>query len=81
MHRSHDEVLSDILCDRDLKANGQIMYSEVYIIEKLPLEKNPTYLITFLRTGKVQNNFDWTVINTYDFRFYNKISRLHLVAL
>ena len=33
-------------------------YSEVSIIEKLLLEKHHTYLVIFLRTGKVQNNFD-----------------------
>ena len=42
--------------------------SEISIIEKLPLEKNHTYLINFLRTGQVQNNFDCTVILTNDFR-------------
>ena len=44
-------------------------YSEVSIIEKLPLEKNHTYLIIFLRTGQVQNNFYCTIILTYDLRF------------
>ena len=43
-------------------------YSEVSIIEKLPLEKNHTYLIIFLRTGQVQNNFYCTIILTYDLR-------------
>ena len=45
------------------------LYSEVSIIEKLLLEKNHTYLIIFLRTGQVQNNFYCTVILTYDLRF------------
>ena len=44
-------------------------YSEVSIIAKLPLEKNHTYLIIFLRTGQVQNNFYCTIILTYDLRF------------
>ena len=44
-------------------------YSEVSIIEKLPLEKNHKYLIIFLRTGQVQNNFYCTIILTYDLRF------------
>ena len=47
-------------------------YSEVSIIEKLPLEKNHTYLIIFLRTGQVQNYFYCTIILTYDLRF-NKL--------
>ena len=72
-------VLSDILCDRDLKANGQKCTARFPL--SLPLEKNPTYLINFLRTGKVQINFDWTFITTFDFRFNHKISYLHLVAL
>ena len=46
-----------------------LWYSEVSIIEKLPLEKNHTYLIIFLRTGQVQNNFYCTIILTYDLRF------------
>ena len=37
---------------------NNFMYSEISIIEKLPLEKNHTYLINFIRTGQVQNNFD-----------------------
>ena len=41
---------------------------EVSIIEKLPLEKNHIYLINFLITGQVSNNFVHTVITTYDFR-------------
>ena len=43
-------------------------YSEASIIEKLTLEKNHTYMINFLRTGQVQQNFDSTVITTNDFR-------------
>ena len=38
-----------------------INYSEVSIIEKLPLEQNHTYLIIFLRTGQVQNNMKYFV--------------------
>ena len=52
--------------------------SRVAIIEKLPLVKNPTYLINFLRTGQVQNNFDCTVIPTYS---THKIFCLHHVGL
>ena len=50
-------------------------YGEVSIIEKLPLEKNHTYLINFLITGQVSNSFVHTVIITYDFRLntYNKL--------
>ena len=48
--------------------NG-LIFSEVSITEKLPLEKKHTYLIIFLRTGQVQNNFYCTIILTYDLRF------------
>ena len=46
-----------------------LMYSEVSIIEKLPLEKNHIYLIIFLRTGQVQNIFYCTIKLNYDLRF------------
>ena len=46
-----------------------IFHLKFSIIEKLPLEKSYTYVIHFLRTGQVRNNFDGTVITTHDFRF------------
>ena len=53
----------------EILSNWMNIYSEVSIIEKLPLEKNHTYLIIFLRNGQVQNNFYCTIILTYDLRF------------
>ena len=69
----NDEVCNGHLVRNEVYASDRGMthklYSEVSIIEKLPLEKNYKYLIIFLRTGQVQNNFYCTIILTYDLRF------------
>ena len=56
-------------------------YSEAAIIEKLPLEKNRTYLmINFLRIGQVQSNFDCTDCTMTSVSTH-KIVRLRIVGL
>ena len=50
-----------------------------FLIKKLPLEKNRTYLINFLRTGQVQNNFDLLSSLPMISDSIHKIFCLHLV--